>query len=260
MNWRLGVVGSPIEHSLSPQLHAAGLALAGLTGVSARYEVAGDDLEGVRSLLGATVDALSVTMPLKRIVASLCDELTPAAASLGIVNSLLVRDSRVWGNSTDGQGFLGAVQSEFATTVENMHVVVLGAGGSAAAIVDALVEAKVNSIAVHGRTPAHVDALVARHPNVVDHMIIYRPVDLIVNTVPVSGRVESAAVMQGVSRDTLAMDITYEPRESSWLALHRANGCATANGLAMLAHQAAAQMNWWWGTDFTGADLRGAIE
>jgi len=62
-------------------------------------------------------------------------------------------------------------------------------------------------------------------------------------------------VMQGVNAHTMAVDIAYEPRRSAWRALHERTGCASANGLAMLAYQAALQMQWWWDVPIDGAQL-----
>jgi len=259
MFWRLGVAGSPIAHSLSPALHVAGLALAGLEGASTRFEVGEGEVDRLGQLMGAEVDALSVTMPLKAGAALLCDELDDRARALGVVNSLLWRQGRLHGASTDGPGFVDSLRGEFNASVANMHVVVLGAGGAASAIVDALVLEGVHSVVVLGRTGAHVARITGRYDNVIDHTTLYRPVDLIVNTTPAHGRVDAAAVMQGVTRDTIAVDITYDPARSSWLSLHADLGCRHSNGRAMLAYQAARQMNWWWGSDLDGAALLKAI-
>ena len=253
--WRLGVVGSPIEHSLSPALHEAGLAAYGLSGHSEKVEVGAGETARLRSLLGSSFDALSVTMPLKGDALEVADHVEPSARECGSANSLLLRDGEIYANSTDGEGFIAALRAEWNLNVDGAHVVVLGAGGAASAIVSALVHAGVSSIALHGRSEERVNRLVARYPNVVDHMVIYRPVELIVNTIPVGSRIPTAAVMQGVTHDTAAVDVAYEPRETEWMSQHLALGCRVVNGLPMLAHQAAAQMRWWWGGDLTGADL-----
>jgi shikimate dehydrogenase len=258
-NWRLAVVGSPVEHSLSPQLHAAGLRAYGLTGSSTRVDMGSGRIEDLRALMGASFDAVSVTMPLKGDAVRVADRVEPVAAECESVNSLRWRDGSVEANSTDGEGLLSAMGAQWGLSVDGIHAVVLGAGGAASAVVGALVRAGVSSIAVHGRSEERVARLVRRYPNVVDHMVIYRPVDLIVNTIPVDSRTPSAAVMQGVTHDTAAVDIVYEPRESEWLAQHLALGCAGMNGLPMLAHQAAAQMRWWWGGDLDGESLLGEI-
>ena len=259
MQWRLGVAGSPIAHSLSPHLHARGLELAGLRGSSRRLELDSAAAATLRDVMGRDFDALSITMPLKAPAALLCDELDDRARALGVVNSLLWRDERLLGAATDGPGFVDSLAGEFGVDVENTYVVVLGSGAAAAAIIDTLVHEGVHTICVLGRNVERVAQLVSGYTNVFDRVVLYRPVDLIVNTTPSIDRTRDAAVTQGVARDTIAVDITYEPRRSAWLSLHAKLGCRHANGLAMLAYQAARQMNWWWGTSLRGADLLEAL-
>jgi shikimate dehydrogenase len=255
MNWRLGVVGSPVSHSLSPQLHEAGLRLAGLTGASTRVELPRDRAAELRELLTSDFDALSVTSPLKHAAFGLCDEVSDAAQRTESVNSLRLLDGRLSGISTDGEGFLISLEDTFGPVAANAHAVVVGAGGAASAIVDALVRHEAASVVVHGRTESKVEALTQRYGNVHSSSLVYRPIDLIVNTVPVLGRNSEAAVLQGVRPDTIAVDITYEPRVTEWRKRYEAAGCRTMNGLAMLAYQAALQMQWWWGVTLEGADL-----
>ena len=259
MNWRLGVAGSPIAHSLTPQLHAEGLRQAGLVGTSERLEVTVAEAARLGELLGSTFDALSVTMPLKSVAANYCDELDEVATRTGSVNSMLVRDGQVLGASTDGRGFLDALAGELSFDVAGAQAVVLGAGGAARAIIDALVAADVSSVTVFGRTPGNVDFLTSLYGNVHDVWASSSPVDLIVNTVPAEGRPDEAVLVEGVAPDTVAVDITYVPAPSTWLALHEQVGCRTQNGLAMLAYQAALQMRWWWDVEIDGASLLRAI-
>jgi shikimate dehydrogenase len=255
VNWRLGVTGSPVSHSLSPQLHEAGLRLAGLTGTSTRVELALARASELPRLLSEDFDALSVTSPLKFAAFSLCDEVSDVAQRTESVNSLRMVDGKLSGISTDGDGFVGAVEGAFGSVVANAHVVVLGAGGAASAIVDALVRSDAASVVVHGRTESKVATLTERYANVHSSSLVYRPIDLIINTVPVLGRNSEASVLQGVRPDTIAVDITYDPRETEWRGRYEAAGCRTMNGLAMLAYQAALQMQWWWGVSLVGADL-----
>lgn len=255
MKWRLGVVGSPIEHSLTPLLHEAALAMAGLEGTSSRVELGERDGAKLEHLMREEFDALSVTMPLKGLCGELCDELDDVATRTGSVNSLLRRDGRIYGASTDGDGFINAVRGQFDVEVEGSHVVVLGAGGAARAIVDGLARAGVETVSILGRSVSKVEALATLYPNAWPFALHYRPIDLIVNTTPSEGRVSEVAVMQSVGAHTIAVDVTYEPRVTAWRALHERAGCRTANGLGMLAYQAALQMHWWWNVEIDGARL-----
>ena len=258
MSWRLGVVGHPIEHSLSPTLHRAGLAYAHLDGTSERYDLSAERAPELATLLGGRFDALSVTMPLKFVAGAYCDELDDVAARIGSVNTMVVRDGRVIGASTDGAGFVDALRLT-GLEVEGLHVVVLGAGGSARAIVDALVESGVAHVDVVGRSPANVAAITERYACVDAAQSPTGPVDLVVNTVPVSGRDEVTTLVDGVHAATLAVDITYEPRVSAWSDAYDQAGCRSVNGLAMLACQAALQMQWWWGVEIDPGTLLEAI-
>ncbi len=255
MFWRLGVVGYPIEHSLSPRLHEAGLALAGLSGSSERVAIAAEEFAGLEGLLGERFDALSVTMPLKELATSLCSQLDDAATRTAMVNSLRWHDGLIHGANTDGEGFVDALAGTFHVAPAGMRVAVLGAGGAARAVVDALDAHGASRISVYARRRESVDWLAERYASVGDAR---GPFDLVVNATPVTGRVDQ--VLPLVRPTTLAVDITYEPRRSAWLALHEELGCAVANGLAMLAYQAARQMSWWWNVALSGEALAEVIE
>jgi shikimate dehydrogenase len=255
MNWRLGVVGSPIEHSLSPQLQLAGLQLAGLEGASTRVELGLNDANQLKGLMTTKFDALSVTSPLKGVAHELCDELSDVATRTKSVNSLWQCDGKLLGESTDGQGFVESLNREMGFALENIHAVILGAGGAASAIVDALTHNGVATAVVIARNEAKVEELTGRYKNVFAQSLVYRPVDLVINTLPLEGRSEEAAVLQGVHHETIAVDINYEPRTSRWRQLYDDAGCRSTNGLPMLAYQAALQMQWWWGVEIEGATL-----
>ena len=259
MSWRLGVVGFPIEHSLSPQLHRAGLALAGLEGSSERVELRDGESSKLRQFMSDRFDALSVTMPLKAVAAQLCDSLDVVATRTGVVNSLLAHEGQIQGANTDGQGFVNAVEAEFSYSLAERRVVMLGAGGAAQAMVDAVVHAGAESVTVLGRSLANVDALTGRYDNVHDHFETGR-VDLIVNATPVSSRGLPGEVVKGVSEATVAVDIAYDPTMTPWRSLYQVAGCRTTNGLGMLAYQAALQMMWWWDCSIDGAALLRAIQ
>lgn len=259
MKWRLAVVGSPIEHSLSPVLHEAGLAIAGLEGSSTRVELGVDQGAALRELMGTTFDAVSVTMPMKEVAAGLCAQLDDVSTRIGVVNSLLMREGRLLGACTDGRGFIDALVGELSFDVADKNVIIIGAGGAARGIVDALVEANARSITVEGRTAARVKELVERYETVRPSTPPGTTVDLVINTVPIAGRLEPVA-HEGVHDATVAVDITYEPRMSKWRAFYDARGCQSANGLSMLAYQAARQMQWWWDVPVNGAELLEAIE
>lgn len=258
MIWRLGVVGFPIEHSLSPRLHEVGLSLCGLEGTSERLALREHQAPALREAMGARFDAVSVTMPLKGVAAGLCDSLDDAARRTGSVNSLLVRDGILCGASTDGQGLVNAVRAQFDEALEGWTAVVLGAGGAARSIVDALVHNGVASVAILARTSQRAEEIAAGYANVTT-MAPTTHVQLIVNTTPAPTRDNEVSVLASTTSTTIAVDIAYEPRMSPWRTLYEQAGCRTSNGLGMLAYQAALQMEWWWAMSIDGSVLYEAI-
>ncbi len=258
MNWRMGVVGYPIVHSLTPRLHETALALVGLEGSSERVALRESEAGRLGEMMRSRFDGLSVTMPLKSAAVAVCDELDPIAIRLGVVNSLLSRDGRITGTSTDGQGFLDALDAQFGLSPWRVNAAVLGAGGAARGIVDALARAGAHSVHVSGRTPARVNWLLERYDCVVAGTRPPGELDLVVNTVPVDGR-GPAEVVAGARASTVCVDVTYEPRLTPWRSAHADLGCRTANGLGMLAYQAARQLSWWWGREVDGSALLRAV-
>ncbi|MDE3065576.1 MAG: NAD(P)-binding domain-containing protein [Acidobacteriota bacterium] len=256
--WRLGVVGYPIEHSLSPRLHEAGLAQLGLDGASERMALRESEAGRLGELLGSRFDALSVTSPLKSAAVAVCDDLEDSSVRLGVVNSLLVRDGRILGASTDGDGFLDALRAQFDFVAYGKRAAVLGAGGAARSIVDALARAGATSIAVASRTPERIAWLSARYDQVVATARPPTTIDLVVNTVP-AGHRERPEVIDGTTAATVCVDIAYEPRLTPWRQAYADLGCPSANGLGMLVFQAARQMTWWWGRPLDAGALMKAV-
>jgi shikimate dehydrogenase len=255
LSWRLGVAGLPIEHSLSPRLHEAGLRLCGLAGTSERVPLSGRDAGRLVALM-SRFDALSVTMPLKALAVAYCDELDEVAVRTGAVNSLLRREGRLLGANTDGRGLLDALAAQLGFSAAGARVLVLGAGGAARGIVDALVGAGAAEVALDSASPERARALAGRYG-----VVSLQPsgrVDLVVNATPAHVR---GAAEAGVAHGApIGVDIAYEPRMTPWRAALEARGCRTVNGLGMLAYQAARQMRWWFGVEVDGAALLEEIE
>jgi shikimate dehydrogenase len=231
------------------------MALAGIDGSSSPIDMPLERAAEIRGLFPAQLRAASVTMPLKMAALDACDVVSDSARRIGAANSLLWRDGALHADNVDGEGLLWALRDQLGFEPDGSHVKVLGSGGAARGIVDALIQHNAASIVLHARNEAAVAEIQDAYRNVFDFAFVYRPVDLIINTTPSSSRVNEGSVLQGVNPDTIAVDITYSPAVSPWLALHRELGCATQNGLPMLAYQAALQMRWWWDADLNPRQL-----
>jgi shikimate dehydrogenase len=239
-----GIIGDPVSHSRSPAIHNAAFAALGIDWVFVAFHVPPGDapraLEGVRSL---DIAGLSVTMPHKQDAARCCDDLTPTAATLGAVNTVVARDRSLLGDSTDGEGLVRALRDE-GVDASGARVVVLGAGGAARAIVHALgrVGAQV-TVSARRLEAAELAAVLAPAANAIGMEGVadaVRTSDVVVNATPLGMQGERppfpADAMAGCR---LVLDTVYHPAETPLLSEARALGVAGANGLGMLVHQAA---------------------
>lgn len=249
-----GVIGDPIAHSLSPALHNAAFVELGLDWVSVAFRVAqGGGAGAVRALSTLGLAGVSVTMPLKEEVAAAVDELSPVAARLGAANCVVVGDDgRSTGHSTDGDGFVAACRHQQGFEPAGRRCVVIGAGGAARAVVDALARAGASEVTVIGRTLARVEAAAAlagptgRVGTVAD----VAAADLVVQATPVGmGPASAGSPVEGAAfgPGQLVVDLVYHPPVTALLEAARAQGARTANGLGMLVHQAALAVELWTG-------------
>jgi shikimate dehydrogenase len=141
---RLGLIGYPLGHSLSPKIHAAALKASGLQGDYSLFPIHLDDKQGLKDLLARVrageIQGLNVTIPHKQNVIEFIDELTPTAKAIGAVNTVYMRGDKLIGDNTDALGFLSDLKRVIGNRESGIgkSAIVLGAGGSARAVVYAL--------------------------------------------------------------------------------------------------------------------------
>ena len=257
----VGVIGYPVTHSLSPLLHNAAFAAWGLNWISVGFEVAPGKiavaLDGLRAL---EVAGVSVTMPHKEDVARLVDERSDVASRLGAVNCVINRDGVLRGDNTDGAGFLASLGRAANFDPAGKRCLVLGAGGAARAVILALAEAGADLVGVVNRTAQRaVDAAalageVGRAVEVGDDSdVVVREADLVVNATPVgmegAGSKDAGSLVAPslFHEGQVAVDLVYVPRPTPWLASAADSGAVVVDGLGMLVHQAAVQLELWTG-------------
>ena len=250
------VIGHPVAHSLSPALHNAAFQSLGLDWVYLAFEVApgraDDALTAMRTL---ALGGLSVTMPHKHQVARSVDTLAPAAAALDSVNTV-VRDTdgRLVGHSTDGDGFVASLRAA-GHDVDARRVCVLGAGGAARSIIDALARAGAARIDVVNRTASSAEAAAALgHGRAFPVALgpgndVAGAADVIVNATSVGMHSRDLPCEPDVLHaGQVVADIVYQPLRTALLDAAAARGAATVDGLGMLVHQAVLQQELWHGT------------
>jgi shikimate dehydrogenase len=261
----VGVIGSPIAHSLSPQLHNAAFEALGLAGTwrSAAFDVPpGEAATAVADMRRADVTGLSVTMPHKAEVAVLVDQCTAVARRLGAVNCIVNDGGVLTGTNTDGEGFVASLARGAGFDPRGRRCLVLGAGGAARAVVLALADSGARAVVVANRTPERAvsaaalagaaGSAVSLSESVLAEVLAQA--DLVVNATPlgmegVAGDEGWAADPRRLGPGQVAADLVYAPRPTPWLSQAAASGATVLDGLGMLVHQAAAQLQLWTGLD-----------
>jgi shikimate dehydrogenase len=249
------IVGDPVRHSLSPILHNAAFAAMDLDIAYVAFPVAiGSGAAAIQAVRTLSITGLSVTMPHKFAAATAVDRLTPQAARLQSCNTVY-RDRAdpeiLWGDSTDGDGFISGL-SENGFSASGKRVVVLGAGGAGRSVVEALGRVGVADLCVVNRDSSKAESAAAlAEIGRVGTLADVPDADLIVNATSVGMRPEdelppAAKLLQ--SRQLVA-DLIYHPVETALLGVARGLGASTMNGIPMLLHQAALQVNRWTGLE-----------
>ena len=254
----IGIIGSPVGHSLTPILQAAALTELGLRWSTAAFEVpAGGGAAAVEAMRALSIRGLSVTMPLKAEVARVVDQLDPAATSLDSVNCLSLEKGRVVGLSTDGAGLLASLAREVGLDPSGTTIAVLGAGGAARAVVDAMARAGASRVMVVARRPEAAATCAALGGSVGAVASAEEAVaaDVVINATPIgmlgtAARDGSPLLDPGrLGAGQIAVDLIYHPRTTAWLASAASAGAQSVGGLGMLVHQAAIQIERWTGCE-----------
>jgi shikimate dehydrogenase len=258
------VIGSPVRHSLSPALHNAGFSATGVDWVYTAFDVAPGGAEAALDAMRVLgLGGLSFTMPHKEAVAELVDELDPAAAALRSVNTVVVLDDgRLKGYSTDGAGFVASLGAQ-GVEVGGSHVGVIGGGGAARAIIDAVARAGAARITVVNRSAdrAVAAAELAGSITSVGEAGGLRECDIVVNATSVGmGSTELPCDASLLHAAQVVADIVYHPRCTAFLVAAERAGARTVEGLGMLVHQAIVQQRLWTGADVDAAVMWAAAE
>jgi shikimate dehydrogenase len=253
------VIGTPVGHSLSPALHNAAFAEAGLDWAFVAFEVpagkAAAAIEGARAL---GVAGMSVTMPHKAEAAAAVDTLSAEAARLGAVNTVVRRGGELLGESTDGQGFLDSLRLDAGFEPAGRACAVIGAGGAGRAVASALGSAGASEVVVLNRTAerARTAAALAGASGRVGEPPDVRGAELVVNATSVGMEGAPGSPPGGLPVDPallrpgqLVVDVVYHPASTPLLEAAGRAGASTLGGVGMLVRQAALAFSLWTGTD-----------
>ncbi|WP_020573709.1 shikimate dehydrogenase [Actinopolymorpha alba] len=243
---RCAVLGSPIAHSLSPVLHRAAYAELGLDWRYDAFEVDEAGLADFVDGLGPEWRGLSLTMPLKRVVLPLCDEVSEQAALVGAVNTLLLEEGRRTGTNTDVPGIVAALRARGVTSVRSPLLV--GVGATAGSALAALAEFGTGGVRAIARDPSRAGDLRTLAGKLgVDLDVLpwdaaatLSDLDLVVSTVPEDAVAPLAGPL--VDRAEVVFDVLYHPWPTRLAAAAEHAGRLVIGGLDLLVHQAALQV------------------
>ena len=246
-----GIVLHPAGHTRSPAMHNAAFAASGIDAAyvafDVRPEALGAAIEGVRAL---GLRQVAVSLPHKVAVMDHLDEVDERARAIGAVNTVTLKGGRLLGANTDWLGAVRALERE--GSLAGASAVVLGAGGTARAVVFGLLERGAEVVVLNrtvSRARELAESLGAKDSGELAELA-RRPHDLLVNTTSVGLRSDSSPVaIDALRRGTIVLDAVYDPEETRLLRDARARGARPVGGKWMLVHQAAEQFRIWTGRE-----------
>ncbi len=257
-----GLIGNPVRHSASPQMHNAAFKELGINAVYVCFEIKDKRdlkkaIEGIR-VLG--IGGVNVTVPYKEEVIKFLDEITVIAKRIGAVNTVFRRGDKLIGTNTDAEGFIRDLRDTCRFSPKNKHVLIVGSGGAGRAVSFAVADAGAKCIYLTdidiSRAKKLARSLSHSYSGCVIKVIgvdevdkIGKDVNLIVNATPVGMKEGDPEVvdLRLFNQDTLVYDLVYTPPITPLLRRARQLKMACANGLGMLLRQGALAFKHWTG-------------
>lgn len=250
----LGVIGNPIEHTISPQLHNTISARLGLDFVYVPLRVERDDLESaVKGLKALNFIGFNVTVPYKKDVMRYINENSKEALLMGAVNTVKNLRGRLYGYNTDAEGFSRSFKEESGTGFKGKNVALIGAGGAARAIAVKIALEGANKISIINRTASRAleiaELLNSNIGTIADHYEahndnledIFGRSDIIINTTSAGMFPDTEAYPAtkpiNFSKGQIVYDVVYNPLKTKFIKNAEEHGCTAINGLGMLFYQ-----------------------
>ncbi|HLF18103.1 MAG TPA: shikimate dehydrogenase [Candidatus Omnitrophota bacterium] len=259
-----GIIGSPLKHSLSPVMQNAAFKALGVQAEYKLFPLEEDELEGFFKDLrqkNSPIFGLNVTVPYKEKVLPLLDSVTPLAKKIGAVNTIVIDKSRkLIGYNTDAPGFMAHL-AELGVTTKGKRIALLGAGGSARAIVTTLclVPEQPEAIYIYNRTGSRLDEFLKDVSQHIDISIVHpvhtiedldvRSCDLLINATSTGMKKDDPCLIEEslLHPDLFVYDLIYNPKETLLLKMAKEAGAQTSNGLGMLFYQGVLALQHWAG-------------
>ncbi len=238
-----GLVGYPVSHSLSPQMHQAAFDALGIEAYYALWETQPAMLaERIASLRSSEILGANVTIPFKEDVVPFVDECDPLAMRIGAINTVVNQNGLLVGYNTDAPGFIQALAGFVSPPfdAQGKRAAILGTGGAARAAAVALLENGIEELThIHGLSLGSAEA-----------NTFLSSADLVVNATPVGLKAGDTTLLFDINvlpTRALVMDMIFNPPLTPFLRAARARGCHILNGLSMLLYQGALSFELWTG-------------
>ena len=251
------VLGNPVKHSKSPQIH---LLFAKEMGITLEYnaiEVPNDELSTYVNLFSSQGGkGLNITVPFKENAYKLCTEITSRALESGSVNTIKFdTETNIIGDTTDGEGFINDLRKNYGINLQNKSILILGAGGTVKSIIERLVPEEIKNVVIVNRTLSRAEELEKKFKNKIDiKSFSYEtlPIDIfdvIINGTSLSLSSEVPPVSRNIiNKNTFCYDLMYSSDKTVFIKWAIENGALrAADGLGMLVEQAAESFFIWHG-------------
>ena len=242
------VIGNPIEHSLSPELHNYWIKKNSINAIYKKQKLNEDQLEQfVSQVKDNKIDGINVTVPFKKNIIPYLDELSAEAQSTQSVNTIYQKDNKAIGHNTDIFGFRTSIEkAEY--NLNNKEVLILGAGGVVSSIIFSLIKMKVSKIKISNRTNEKAENLKKLFKNI--EIIKWGEIsnfDMIINATSLGLKKEDNLNLDfsSISGNKFFYDVIYNPSETNFLKTGRELGNKTLNGKLMFIYQAVSAFNIW---------------
>jgi shikimate dehydrogenase len=266
------VIGYPVRHSFSPLMHSAAFRARKINAVYLAFEVSPENLKdalgGIKSL---GILGLNVTLPHKEACIPFLDEVEPTAKLIGAVNTLHLKDGKLIGYNTDGQGFIRALKETLKIKPKGKRFFILGAGGASRAVGFNLAKEGAKAISFYDVVRSKAENLVIdlrlNFPNCKIRLASSLPqhlkdFDCLINATPVGLKKNDPLILNPVSlHPKLAVcDLIYNPAQTKLLKLAKSRRLRTMNGLGMLLYQGVIAWELWIGRKVPVAAMRKVLE
>jgi shikimate dehydrogenase len=246
------VIGNPIEHSLSPILHNYWIKNNNINAIYEKRKLDEGELdELILQIKQKKIDGVNVTVPFKKTIIPLLDELSTEAENTQSVNTLYLRDNKVIGHNTDIIGFQTSIKKS-KYDISDKEIFILGAGGVVPSIIFALNKMKVSKIKISNRTIENAENVKKLFKNI--EIIEWGKVpsfDMIINATSIGLKKKDYINLDFslVSKNCFFYDVIYNPTETNFLKTGKKMGNITLNGKLMFIHQALSAFNIWHGIE-----------